>query len=63
MVGCMRIGITAGNLLGSLTYSSIKDWRYETLYFQVIFSGVIFVIVLIFLYDTPQSMIKTKSAI
>ena len=27
-VSCMRIGVTAGGLLGSLTYESIKHWRY-----------------------------------
>ena len=43
-------------------YGLIKDWRQVTLYFICISYTIMFLLVLFIFQDTPQSLLKTKTA-
>ena len=54
--------MTCGGLFVTQMYGLIKDWRQVTLYFICISYLIMFLLVFFFFQDTPQSLLKTKTA-
>ena len=53
------IGVTIGGILTPVFYEAINNWRLFTLYFQLLPSILVFLVIFFIFEDTPQSMMKT----
>ena len=51
-----------GGMLISYAYGQIKEWRAVSIYFILIPTIILLIITILFLEDTPYSLLKSKSA-
>ena len=61
-ISSLMVASTIGGILIAFAYYGVKEWRTVILWFHFLPSILIFVFTLLILRDTPQSLLKTKTA-